>query len=373
MDILIVGAGIGGLAAALAFARRGARVRVLERAAELTEVGAGLQVTPNGARVLRALGIWDAALARGVAAEAVEPHDALTGKRLARLELDGDWLFLHRADLLGVLAEAALAAGVRLRTDATVAAVTPGGVFLETGEGVPGRLVVGADGIKSVVRHHLLGVGEPEFTGQVAWRALVAADQDPVARVWMAPGRHVVTYPLRGDLLNLVAVREEEDWAEEGWTHRDAPDHLRAAFADAAEPLAEILSKVEEVGRWGLFRHPVPKAWHDGHAVLMGDAAHPTLPFLAQGANLAIEDAWVLAREVMTRGVPVGLDRYQRERRARVEDAVEAARANARNYHMGGLRRRVGQFGLRTLGLVRPSTILRRLDWLYGYDVTEDG
>jgi salicylate hydroxylase len=254
-----------------------------------------------------------------------------------------------------------------------VAAVTPGGVFLDTGEGVPGALVVGADGIKSVVRHHLVGVEEPQFTGQVAWRALVAADQDPVARVWMAPGRHVVSYPLRGGLLNLVAVREEAEWTEEGWAHRDDPAALRAAFTDAAEPLQEILGKVEEVGRWGLFRRPVPKAWHDGHAVLMGDAAHPTLPFLAQGANLAIEDAWVLARAVMAGGVPGGLDRYQRERRARVEDAVEAAHANARTYHMGGLRRRVGHAGLRTLGLLRPSAVLRRLDWLYGFDVTEDG
>lgn len=377
MDILIVGAGIGGLAAALAFARRGASVRVLERAPALGEVGAGLQVTPNGARVLRGLGLWEAARARGVAAEAVEPHDALTGRCLARLDLGrefgGDWLFLHRADLLAVLAEAALAAGVRLRTDAPVAAVTPGGVFLETGEGVPGALVVGADGIRSVVRHHLLGVEEPGFTGQVAWRALVGADQDPVARIWMAPGRHVVTYPLRGGLLNLVAVREQADWAEEGWTHRDDPAALRAAFADAAEPLAGLLAKVEEVGRWGLFRHPVAKSWHDGHAVLLGDAAHPTLPFLAQGANLALEDAWVLAREVASRGVPEGLDRYQRERRARAQDAVDAAQANARAYHMGGLRRRVGQLGLRTVGLVRPSAILRRLDWLYGFDVTEDG
>lgn len=373
MDVLIVGGGIGGLAAALAFARRGARVRVLEQAPEIEEVGAGLQVTPNGACVLRALGVWEAVEARGLRAQAVEPHDAVTGRRLGRFDLTraGPWLFLHRADLVAVLEEAALAQGVRLRVGARVAAVTRGGVFLGSGEGVPGELVVGADGIRSVVRAHLLGEEEAAFTGQVAWRALVDARQDPVARIWMAPGRHAVTYPLRDGRLNLVAVREEEDWAEEGWSHRDSAQALRRAFPDAAPELAAILAKVEEVGRWGLFRHPVPDRWHDGHAVLLGDAAHPTLPFLAQGANLALEDAWVLAREVAAYGLPEGLDRYQRDRRPRVLDAIAAADAHARSYHLKGRSRRVAHWGLRAVGALRPSAPLRRLDWLYGFDVTD--
>jgi salicylate hydroxylase len=198
-------------------------------------------------------------------------------------------------------------------------------------------------------------------------------EQEPVARIWMAPGKHVVTYPLRGDRLNVVAFREEAAWAEEGWSHRDSPDALRRAFSDVALPLRAILARVTEVGRWGLFRHPVPDKWHDGRTVLLGDAAHPTLPFLAQGANLALEDAWVLAREVQRDDLREGLDRYQAERRPRVTDAIESANANARNYHLAGGKRRAAHAGLKAIGLMAPGAFLRRYDWLYKFDVTADG
>lgn len=350
-------------------------MQVLEQAPELGEVGAGLQVTPNGARVLRALGLGPAMEAASLRAEAVEPHDALTGVRIARFSLKGrgDWRLFLRADLLDLLHDAAIRAGVSIRTGARVAEVWSEGAVLESGEGVPGDLVVGADGIHSVLRRRIVGDTEPFFTGQVAWRALVDAKQEPVSRIWMAPGRHAVTYPLRDGRLNLVAVREEAEWAEEGWSHRDSPDALRAAFADVAPPLADILANVTEVGRWGLFRHEVPKQWHDGRAVLLGDAAHPTLPFLAQGANLAIEDAWVLAREVTEHGLPHGLDRYQADRRQRVCDAIAEANANAKRYHLKGASRRGAHLALRTLGRVAPGAFLRRLDWLYGFDPTADG
>lgn len=376
VDVLIVGAGIGGLAAALAFARRGASVRVVERAPEIAEVGAGLQVTPNGGRVLRALGLQGAVLARGIRAQAVEPHDALTGRRIARFDLAeaGDWIFLHRSDLQAILLDAATAAGAAIRTGATVSGVTSDGVLLEDGERLTADLVVGADGIRSVIRRHVVGPAEPFFTGQVAWRALVdSAPQEPVARIWMGPGRHAVTYPLRDGRLNLVAVREEAAWSEEGWSHRGTPDSLREAFPDSAPELAAILSRVVEVGRWGLFRHPVPESWHRGRVVLLGDAAHPTLPFLAQGANLALEDAWVLAREVTEHGPDEGIERYGFDRRPRVSDAIEAANANARNYHLTGATRFIAHLGLGAIGAVAPGAFLRRLDWLYGFDVTADG
>lgn len=349
-------------------------MQVLEQAEGFAEIGAGLQVTPNGARVLKALGVWPALEEKGLRALAVEPHDAISGRRLARLDLRGrgDWLFLHRADLIDVLAEAARGAGVRLRTGTRVAAVAAGSAFLESGEGIPAGLIVGADGIRSVVRRRLVGEEEATFTGQVAWRSLVDAAQEPVARIWMAPGRHAVTYPLRDGRLNLVAVREEAEWAEEGWSHRDSPDALRAAFADVAPALRAILDRVTEVGRWGLFRHPVAERWHDGRTAILGDAAHPTLPFLAQGANLALEDAWVLAREVMADDLEAGLDRYEHQRRARVRDAVAEAEANARRYHLGGPSRRATHLGLRALGAVYPRSLLRRLDWLYGFDATAE-
>ncbi len=341
----------------------------------IAEVGAGLQVTPNGARVLRALGVWAATEGRGLQSFGVEPCDALTGRRLARLRLsqtEGGWLFLHRADLQAVLREAALAAGATLRTSSAVVAVAQEGVRLGSGEIVASSLIVGADGIHSVVRRHVVGDADAVFTGQVAWRAVVKAFQEPVARIWMAPGRHVVTYPLPAGRLNLVAVREDDRWTEEGWSHRDHPDSLRRAFADVAAELGELLERVGEVGRWGLFHHPVPERWHRGRAVLLGDAAHPTLPFLAQGANLALEDSWVLAREWTTSGPVEGLRRYEELRRQRVIDAIAAANANARNFHLGGLRRLVAHHALRSVGVVAPRLILLRLDWLYGFDVTAE-
>lgn len=376
MDVLIVGGGIGGLAAALAFARRGATVRVLEQSPELREVGAGLQITPNGARVLRALGLGSTMEARSLQARAVEPRDALSGRRIARFDLSrvgGDWRLFHRADLLDLLHEAAARAGIAIRTGARASAVAPDGVTLDTGEALRADLVVGADGIHSVVRRHVVGPPEPFFTGQVAWRALVDVPQEPVARIWMAPGRHVVTYPLPGGRLNLVAVREESEWAEEGWSHRDSPESLRAAFSDVTPELRAILDRVTEVGRWGLFRHAIPYRWHKGRAVLLGDAAHPTLPFLAQGANMALEDAWILAREATAYGIPEGLDRYGKDRRPRVSDVIAEANANARRYHLRGRRRRAAHLALRTVGLLAPGAFLRRLDWVYGFDATADG
>jgi salicylate hydroxylase len=373
-EVLVVGGGIGGLAAALAFARRGVWVRLLEQAAAITEVGAGLQITPNGTRVLRALGLSPESV--GVRALAIEPRDALTGRRIARFDLGrvgGGYYFVHRADLVDLLRHAVEAAGVPIRTEARVVAVTPAGVTLENGESLTADLVVGADGLHSVVRRHLLGDDKPFFTGQVAWRAIVPVEQEAVAQIWMAPGRHVVTYPLRDGRLNIVAVREQAQWVEEGWSHRDSPETLRRIFSDCSLDLKAILARVQEVGRWGLFRHPVAERWHDGRATLLGDAAHPTLPFLAQGANLALEDAWVLARELMRHDLGEGLDRYQAERRPRVSDAIAAANANARNYHLAGMKRRAAHSGLRAIGLLAPGAFLGRYDWLYRFDVTADG
>ncbi|TNC52756.1 monooxygenase [Rubellimicrobium rubrum] len=363
----MVGGGIAGLACALTFGRRGARVQVLEQAPAITEVGAGLQITPNGNAVLRALGLVPEAA--GLRAQAVEPWDALTGRRIARFDLNrvgGDYLFFHRADLIGLLHDAVQATGIPIRTGGRVQAVTPTGVQLEDGESLDADLVVGADGLHSVVRRHLMGGDAPFFTGQVAWRALVDHPHEAVARIWMAPGRHVVTYPLRDGRLNVVAVRAEAAWTEEGWAHADDPAAVRQAFAGVAPELSDILGRIREVRRWGLFRHPVPERWHDGRAVVLGDAAHPTLPFLAQGANLALEDAWVLAREAMEGR----LDAYQAQRRPRVLRALAAANANARNYHLSGVARQTAVLGLRTLGAVAPNLFLRRFDWLYGFDVT---
>lgn len=364
----VIGGGIGGLAVALALLRRGAQVTVFEQAEALTEVGAGIQITPNGARVLEALGLADAAEAAGLRATAVEPVDAGSGRAIARFDLTGQappYRFFHRADLIGLLKDACAAAGAEVVLGTRAVADTDGRV-----ETPGGRrqfdLVIGADGINSAARGVLNGAEAPFFTGQVAWRALVAMEAAPEARIWMAPGRHVVTYPLRGGRLNVVAVQERRAWAAEGWHHADDPANLRAAFAGLCPELTGILAQVEAPHLWGLFRHDVAKGWQSGRLALIGDAAHPTLPFLAQGANLALEDAWVLAS-----CAGGDLARYEALRKPRVARAIAAANANARNYHLSGLRRVAAQTALRALGTVAPGAFLNRLDWLYGYHATQ--
>jgi salicylate hydroxylase len=372
--VTVIGGGIGGLTAALAFARTGARVTVLEQAAALTEIGAGLQITPNGARVLDALGLSGALDSKGLRAQAVQPLDALSGRSVAQFglsHLNPPYRFLHRADLIALLAEACDGAGVTLNTGAYVRGVSADGIVDAADAPIRADLAVGADGLHSRLREMLNGASPPFFTGQVAWRAVVRHDAPPVAQIWMAPGRHIVTYPLTGGRLNIVAVQERSHWADEGWHHFDDPENLRAAFADMCPALRAILEKVEQTRLWGLFRHPVAQRWHGPGSVILGDAAHPTLPFLAQGANLAIEDAFVLAACCNDADdLPQGLARYQALRRPRVARAIAAANANAVNYHLSGLRRVAAHMALRALGTVAPSAFLRRMDWLYGHDAT---
>lgn len=375
-SVAIAGGGIAGLAAALCFARSGAQVSVFERAPELREFGAGLQITPNGACVLRHLGLSEAADRAALRADAVVPTDALTGRAIARFDLTQlrtePYRFFHRSDLLGLLADACAAAGVDIRTGATVEAATQDGQLTVNGQVQGFDVIVGADGLHSVVRPVLNGADAPFFTGQVAWRTVVAAqDSSPEARIWMAPGQHVVTYPLTGGLLNVVAVQEQSAWVDEGWRRTDSPENLMRVFGRICNELRGVLSAADQVGVWGLFRHPVAEAWHGGRLAIIGDAAHPTLPFLAQGANLALEDAFVVA-ECLNRcdDIQVGLARFEAERQGRVRRAIAAANANARNYHLRGPARRVAHMGLKTLGIVAPQQFLRRMDWLYGFDVT---
>ena len=359
--VAIVGGGIGGMTAALALARQGAGVSVFEQAPALREVGAGLQITPNGARALEGLGLGGALAQAGLTTQAVVPMDGLGGRRIARFDLSRQgppYRFLHRADLLDLLASAARAAGATIHLGQRI------------GEALPeADLVIGADGLHSSLRRNLNGAADPFFTGQVAWRAIVPAPDAPVARIWMLPGRHVVTYPLPGGRLNVVAVQERRDWAAEGWHHPDDPDHLRAAFADAAPALRDVLAQVTTTHLWGLFRHPVAPTWDRDGLVLLGDAAHPTLPFLAQGANLAIEDACVLARILGAGGSTAD---YTAARRPRVTRAIAAANVNARNYHLRGPARLLAHTGLRLVGRVAPDRFLRRLGWLYDFDPWAD-
>lgn len=392
-QITVLGAGVAGLALARALALRGARVTVLEQAEAIREVGAGLQVTPNGAAVLRALGLGDALAAVGLASRAVELRDGTDGALVARLDLarlrpGQDWRLVHRADLIALLAQGAREAGVEIQLLQRIEglALNPQGPVLTTGTGATIRpdWVVGADGLHSVVRAALNGAAAPAFTGQVAWRAVIPAEPDaaPVAEVHMGPGRHLVSYPLRGGTLrNIVAVEERSRWVEEGWNLRDDTMEVRMAFAGFSPRVRGWLDAAQDCWLWGLFRHPVAARWGwtapeaPGRGVaILGDAAHPTLPFLAQGANMALEDAWVLAQALARHdSLPAALAAYQAARQPRTAAIVEAATANARNYHLRSPLREVAHLGLRAASRLAPDRLLARYDWIHGHDVTTAG
>jgi salicylate hydroxylase len=382
-SICVLGAGVGGLATACALAMRGARVRVLEQADAVREVGAGIQVSPNGLRVLDAIGAGDALRAMSPRSRAVHLIDGLSDRSVLRMDLAGlrprqEFLLVHRADIISVLLERAQELGVVVETGVHVTDISLGDTHATLAiEGQADRdvpFLVGADGLHSRLRHVLNGKRTPFFTGQVAWRAIVSATGDePVeARVFMGPGRHLVTYPLRDrSQVNIVAVEERGGWAEEGWHHEDDPANLRRAFAGFAPTTRALLDRVEQVNIWGLFRHAVADQWHKGPAVMLGDAAHPTLPFMAQGAVMALEDAWVLGDSLAVAGLDEGPALFQARRRHRAARVIEAANANARNYHYANpLLRFVGHGALRLAGRVSPETVLGRYDWIYDEDVT---
>lgn len=385
----IIGGGIGGIAAALALARHGAgAVEVFEAAPALTEVGAGLQISPNGVRVLEALGLGPAAAAVASTPAAVNLVDHASGRPVARVPLGETarrrygspyWQF-HRADLLSVLAEAATRAGVRLHTGAsarvTDTAEAPG-IAPEGGDAAPFDAVIAADGVRSPTRAAWFAGQPARFTGHVAWRGLVPARQLPgpqaeTTTVRMAPGRHLVTYPLRGgSLVNFVAVEERAGWTAEGWTHPDDPAAPARAFAGGGAATDALLGAVRETFLWGLFDHPPVPRWNRDRIALLGDACHPMLPFLAQGATMALEDAWVLADALARAPDPAaGLSAYADRRQARAGRVQAAAVRNGRIFHLGPPLQGAARLALRLASEAAPTRLLARFDWLYAGDVT---
>lgn len=384
-EITVLGGGIGGLAAGCALAQRGAQVTVLEQADAITEVGAGLQIGPNGFAVMRALGAGAALADCSVRGQGMCLLNGATAAPVFQLDFqrfaaDQHYYFVHRADLVNVLADAAQNAGVEIKLSQQVTDVTLQGdtarVTMASGEELTPDVLIGADGLHSKLRVAMNGDRPPFFTKQVAWRAVIPAvgNEPAVAKVYMGAGRHLVVYPLRGgELLNIVAIQERDEWAAEGWNFQDDPENLRRVFADFGAEVQAILARVQTVYLWGLFRHPVASKWHQGRAAILGDAAHPTLPFMAQGAVMALEDAWVLADSFEKAStIDAGMDAYQTRRHARASKVIEAASKNARNYHLpAGPFRAAAHTALKLGSTIAPSMALKKFDWIYGHDVTQ--
>jgi salicylate hydroxylase len=386
--VTILGAGVAGLTAALALAQKGFAVTVLEQADAIREVGAGLQISPNAAVVLQALGLGAALDAAQGRAMAVRLCDGITGEPvlnmdLARLRPTQGYHFLHRADLIAMLETAVRAAGVQIRLLQRIETVDLTGprprLVTAQGAEVEADLLIGADGLHSKTRVALNGAAPPFFTHQVAWRAVLPErpGAEQVAEVHMGPGRHLVSYPLRGGKFrNIVAVEERSAWVEESWSLRDDPMEMRLAFEGFSPRVRGWLEQVQDVYLWGLFRHPVAQIWQrilpKGAVAILGDAAHPTLPFLAQGAAMGIEDAFTLAAHLAKFPLAEALPRWQAARAPRCARIVAAANGNARAYHLAGPLRGIAHLGLKIGSALSPGFALSRYDWLYGHDVTRD-
>jgi len=396
MKVLIAGGGIGGLTAALCCLHFGHDVTVFEQANTLGGVGAGIQLPPNAMKVFEVLGLADAIAEKAFRPEAIEARMGETGRYVFTIPLaqqaierwGSPYLHIHRADYIEALQKALeerAPQALRLGSTITDFRQEDAGVILtlKNGAEFSGDVLIGADGIKSTIREKLFGTDKAQFTGNVAWRAVVPMERlkshlpNPTACAWMGRGRHAVTYRLRGGkLANFVGVVERDDWRKEGWSEKGNVEDALKDFEGWHPVITELIKSIEpdSLFRWALFdRPPLPK-WSEGHVTLLGDAAHPMLPFMAQGAAMAVEDGWVLARELSSSARPIkeSLEAYQNLRLDRTSKVQAASRANMKTFHQ---RTKLGQlktYGPMWLaGKTMPSLVHKRMDWLYGFDVTK--
>jgi len=392
---VIAGAGVGGLTAAIALARAGLQVTLLERAQSLGEAGAGIQLAPNATGVLAELGLLDRVMLAALTPEQVRIRRASDGVELAHFPLgviaEARWgapsAVIHRADLQAVLLERCAAdPAISLETGATVAGFAESAQGVEVAirqEGVGRRLMadllIGADGLRSTIRAGLgLGMGdEPVWSGRTAWRALVPADRAPSSALkletslWLGPKAHLVHYPLRhGTLINIVAITQDGGRDEEAadlWAISGKPADVSLRFRSWHRDARRLVAAASEWKRWPLFDRQPLRRWRLDRVALLGDAAHPMLPFFAQGAAQAIEDAGALGRAfTASTEINTALADYERARMARAAAVVIASRRQGAIYHMSGP---VGFARDLTMRSLSPHLMMKRLDWLYDYKV----
>lgn len=387
--ILIAGGGIGGMSAALALLRRGFEVEVYEQAAELGEVGAGVQISPNGARALDELGVYGRLQAASCAPRRKEFRLWNTGKSWPMFDL-GDaaidkygypYLTIYRPDLLGALVDGVSAidpAAVRLGAAAATFEQDEHGVRLTLADGTvaTGDILIGADGVKSTIRRQLWGDEEPRFYGLVAWRSVIPMDHLPqhmqamVGSTWIGPGGHMVNYPLRGGtLMNMIGTIERDDWQVESWRVEGSKEECARDFAGWHEDVQTLIQTAPSLMKWAFMERTPRQTWGQGRVTLLGDACHATLPFLAQGAVMSIEDGVVLGRCIEAfDDAATALKRYEGARVERTTKMVQGARENTARFHEKALATEEGAVAYMDSEWSR-APITDRYDWLYRYDV----
>lgn len=389
--VIIAGAGVAGLVTALSLHQRGIPFHLYEQVAQLAEVGAGLQLSPNGTRVLIDLGLEDALRKVVCEAERKEVRHGLSGQTWKLFDLGQDcrerfgapYWFVHRGDLQQVLLAAlrqrapeALSVGVGVQS--VILQDEQAEVQLSNGQRVPGRAVLGCDGVHSKLRNALVPNDPVQFTGLMAWRGLVpmqalpdhlrVTEQRAVGTNWVGPGAHVITYPLRrAQLMNVVGIIERDDWRHESWNHTGSHAELLADFAAWHPDVHALMRSIAQPFKWALVGRPPLTRLTQGRVALMGDAAHPTLPFLAQGANMAIEDGAVMARCLFAAPVPQALSAFEHARLQRTTLIVNRSLDNAGRFHHPILAD-VAQAQNYIDREWQPEKVRTRYDWFFEYD-----
>lgn len=387
--VIIAGGGIAGLSAALGLARIGRDSIVLEQASAPEAIGAGLQLGPNAVRGLKWLGAWDEIAPKAYALRELIIRDGVNGKVLQRVTLGAvfekrfgeSYRVIHRGDLAGALALAAAGSGrIDLRYGRRLAefADNGNGITVETQAGaeIAGDALLGADGVHSQIRALLLADGPARVLPRSHYRSLIKVEAVPqeVERdsvcLWLKPGSHVVHYPIRdGSLINVVVAIDGKAEPDAGWSAAASAEEMTLAFADSTRPLSEFIAGATSWSRWPALDRPPVKVWSKGRVALIGDAAHASLPYLAQGAAMAIEDAVVLARSIANEPSPaVALSAYAAERLERTARIATSSAQLASIYHAAGPVRVARNTAM---GLLPGARFLDRLAWIYTYDAAQ--
>lgn len=392
MKVIIAGGGIGGMSAALALLRKGIDVEVYEQASELKEVGAGIQISPNGCRALDALGVFHAL--KELSCDPVRKEFRLwnTGKAWPLFDLGKSaidkygypYLTVYRPDMLDTLTNAVRALkpdAIQLgsRAAGLVQDDTSATLVLADGRKIKGDVLIGADGWRSVIRNTLWGECNPEFSGMVTWRGLIPMKDLPahmqvhVGSTWIGPGAHVVSYPLhRGEIMNFVATIEGKTWTAQAGSEPGTTEECLSDFVGWHEDVQTMIRLSPSLLKWALMRREPIERWSSGRVSLLGDACHATLPFLAQGAVHSIEDGVVLARCLEEgKDMPsAALQRYEKARIERTSRMVRGATSNTGRFHSQELA--TEESAEKYLAREWSSDpIADRYDWLYAYDAAK--